>query len=428
MQASVSPKYAWYGDDFTGASDTLATVAQAGLRAMLFCGVPTPQQFARAGTLDAFGVAGAARSMAPEAMRAELAAVRALLADSGARVLHYKCCSTFDSAPHVGSIGVAVDALRTLAPSNPVFIVGGQPSLGRYCVFGELYAVAQRDGPVYRIDRHPTMSRHPVTPMQEADLRVHLARQGLRDIELVDVRTAGEGTDRPAGARPALLYDVLADRDLGPIGRALWTRAQDAPVLAVGASSVAQSLIDEWGLPRNVRDGTLPAARGPVFLLAGSLSPVTARQIEQATAYVRVPLAPRQLASDRHYVGARAEHIAGLLRAGRHVLAHTTPIGAEQSSVAGGVSSQLAPASGALLHAVLRKFPVSRAGIAGGDTSSHAVQALDAWGLEWMGQLETGVPVLRVHADAPGIDGLELMLKGGQMGGEALFDRLVRGT
>src|ERR1700755_2604651 len=104
---AVPFKYAWYGDDFTGASDTLATVAHAGLRAILFCGVPTEQQFHRAGDLDAFGIAAAARSMAPDAMRAELGNVGPFLAASGARVLHYKCCSTFDSAPHVGSIGVA---------------------------------------------------------------------------------------------------------------------------------------------------------------------------------------------------------------------------------------------------------------------------------------------------------------------------------
>jgi hypothetical protein len=36
-------------------------------------------------------------------------------------------------------------------------IVGGQPSLGRYCVFGHLYAPAGQGGEVHCIDRHPTM-------------------------------------------------------------------------------------------------------------------------------------------------------------------------------------------------------------------------------------------------------------------------------
>jgi len=71
---------------------------------------------------------------------------------------------------------------------------------------------------------------------------------------------------------------------------------------------------------------------------------------------------------------------------------------------------------------------VSRVGIAGGDTSSHAVQALAAWGLEWLGQIDAGVPLLRVHADDRRVDGLELMLKGGQMGGDDLFKALIGDT
>ena len=422
------PKYVWYGDDFTGASDTLATVAQAGLRTVLFCGVPADEQLRRAGPLDAFGIAGAARSMAPDAMRAELAKVGPFLARSGARVLHYKCCSTFDSAPRVGSIGVAVESLRAWAPGNPVIIVGGQPNLGRYCAFGELFAVAQPDGPVYRIDRHPAMSRHPVTPMQEADLRVHLARQGLTDIDLVDLRRYGEstGVDPALGSSgQAVLFDVTRDRDLAAIGRLMWDRSERGPVLAVGASSVAQALIATWRTERPARDDRVEPAHGPVLALAGSLSPSTARQILAATRYERVPLAPERLAGDASYVAAQADRLAALLASGRSVLAHTTPIGRDASTIAGHATARLAPACGALLRAVLRKTRVHRIGIAGGDTSSHAVSALEPWGLEWIGQVDRGVPLLRARADDAGVDGLELMLKGGQMGADDLFDRLL---
>jgi uncharacterized protein YgbK (DUF1537 family) len=432
--------YAWYGDDFTGASDTLATVAQSGLRTILFCGVPSSAQFRAAGPLDAFGIAGAARSMAPDAMRAELAEVASFLAASGARVLHYKCCSTFDSAPHVGSIGVAVDALRGLAPDNPVFVVGGQPSLGRYCVFGELHAVAQLGGPVYRIDRHPTMSRHPVTPMNEADLRVHLSRQGLRNIGLVDYRSHGhaggfhaaldefDGRGDDETAQRVVLLDVSEPAQLETIGAAIRKRAHRAPLLAVGASSVAQALIEHARLPRFALDGAIAPAHGPVLVIAGSLSPVTARQIGQATLYDRMPLDARRLATERDYLRDEAARIVDRLRAGRHVLAHTSPVEHGRSSQPGEVSSQVAPASAALLATVLRAIELKRVGIAGGDTSSHAVQALGAWGLEWMGRIDAGVPLLRARADAPSVAGLELMLKGGQMGGDGLFDVLVSGS
>ena len=51
----------------------------------------------------------------------------------------------------------------------------GAPRLKRYQAFGNLFAAV--DGVGHRLDRHPTMSRHPVTPMHEADLRLHLREQ-----------------------------------------------------------------------------------------------------------------------------------------------------------------------------------------------------------------------------------------------------------
>ncbi|MCG2606773.1 MAG: four-carbon acid sugar kinase family protein, partial [Achromobacter sp.] len=50
---AAAPRVTWYGDDFTGATDTLAHVALAGWRSLLFLGVPTPRQLERAGPLDA---------------------------------------------------------------------------------------------------------------------------------------------------------------------------------------------------------------------------------------------------------------------------------------------------------------------------------------------------------------------------------------
>ncbi|MBV5333578.1 four-carbon acid sugar kinase family protein, partial [bacterium] len=53
----------------------------------------------------------------------------------------------------------------------------GAPFLRRYVAFGNLFA---RAGDItYRLDRHPTMSNHPITPMTEGDLRLHLVQPFL---------------------------------------------------------------------------------------------------------------------------------------------------------------------------------------------------------------------------------------------------------
>jgi uncharacterized protein YgbK (DUF1537 family) len=242
-------------------------------------------------------------------MQAELAPVAALFRSLGARVLHYKTCSTFDSAPHIGSIGAAVRALRGAVEQPWTAIVGGQPNLGRHCLFGNLFAAAGAGGEVFRIDRHPTMSRHPVTPMHEADLRLHLAGQGLHDVHSIPFTAASTSTDvleealqrtlhPPAPATPpdVVLFDVADAAQLGTIGQVLWARALRNTLLAVGPSSVVDALAAALG-PHN---GTQPLrhvvapAPGPVLVLAGSLSPVTARQVAAAQSFDIVWLdAPR---------------------------------------------------------------------------------------------------------------------------------------
>ena len=48
MTAAVAPRlsYGWYGDDFTGATDTLATLSRRGVKSFLFLGVPSERHLA----------------------------------------------------------------------------------------------------------------------------------------------------------------------------------------------------------------------------------------------------------------------------------------------------------------------------------------------------------------------------------------------
>lgn len=424
-------KIAYYGDDFTGATDTLATAARAGLRSLLFLGRPTDAQLQRAGPLDCLGIAGAARAMSPDEMRAELEPVGRLFARLGAPVIHYKTCSTFDSAPNVGSIGAALRILQPHAGNTFVPIVGGQPNLRRYCVFGNLFAGA--GAAVHRLDRHPTMSRHPVTPMHEADLRKHLAAQGLARVAGIDypgydqdAAALDEQLDTLLAGKPdAVLFDVAHAGHLATVGRLIWQRALQHTLLAAGPSSVVQALAAHWQTGDEPAPARIKAAGGPVLLLAGSLSPVTARQVQAASAYRQVALDAAGLTGDANYAQQMAAQIAALLAQGRHVLACTSADGASTASTDG---RALAQACGELLARVLKAVPLRRLGIAGGDTSSHAVQALDAWGLSYAAQLAPGVALCRLHSDDATLDGMEIMLKGGQMGGEDLFETLLRGT
>lgn len=420
-------RYGWYGDDFTGATDSLATLAEAGLRALLFLKIPTPGQYAAAGPLDAMGIAGAARSMAPESMAMELDAVGTFFADSGVEVMHYKCCSTFDSAPHVGSIGAAVKTLKPHFANPLVPILGGQPNLGRYCLFGTLFAAAGSGGAIHRIDRHPTMSVHPVTPMGEADLRLHLAPQGLTRIALLDYLSYGAPAIGAAlatclAAQPdAILMDVSRTEDLGVIGPLLWDQARSAPMLTVGPSSVAQAMARSW--PGNTAGSsttpTSPKLAGSVLTLVGSLSPITRVQVEAATDYERIAIDPARLISDLTYAESLRLEAILKLALGNVMLVTEKPLDAPEQA------SKVAVATGLLLRDILSETMVSRLIVAGGDTSSLALRSLDIWGLSYRAPLVPGAPLCIAHSDDPRLQGLEIILKGGQMGPPDFFRKAL---
>ena len=85
---------------------------------------------------------------------------------------------------------------------------------------------------------------------------------------------------------------------------------------------------------------------------------------------------------------------------------------------------------GALANQLLRRHELRRALIAGGDTSSHALQQLGVFALTTRLPLpETpGSPLCTAHSDTPVFDGLQIALKGGQIGGPAYFANIRDGA
>ncbi|MCU0226809.1 MAG: four-carbon acid sugar kinase family protein, partial [Bryobacterales bacterium] len=222
----MSLALAFYGDDFTGSTDAMEALARNGLPTVLFLDTPTAQQVARFPRARAVGVAGTSRAQSPAWMSQHLPPVFERLAELAPAICHYKVCSTFDSSPTIGSIGRALEiGMRVFGnPWTPLVV--GAPVLKRYTLFGNLFAAIHGVG--YRLDRHPTMARHPVTPMDEADLRVHLQRQTSARVGLLDILALQSG--HPDAALHALLadgvdavlFDILDQASLATVGGLIW--------------------------------------------------------------------------------------------------------------------------------------------------------------------------------------------------------------
>ncbi len=170
--------------------------------------------------------------MTPEQMDDELPSQLALLNSLNPRLIHYKVCATFDSSPSIGSLGHAADiAFHVISPDYGV-IVQGVPLLGRYIVFGNHFTVYGDQS--YRLDRHPVMSKHPITPMGEGDLRVHFGAQSAKKLKLIDLLHLGESAaalatrldEYVAEGNDIILFDTLDDDHLMKIGSLLHHKSE----------------------------------------------------------------------------------------------------------------------------------------------------------------------------------------------------------
>lgn len=450
MSASAGLLVAYYGDDFTGSTDAMEAMTAAGVPTVLFMEPPTPQMLAEFPEARCVGIAGSSRGRSPAWMDAELPRVFAVLADLGAPILHYKICSTFDSSPAIGSIGRAVDLGTKVMPGRWAPMIAASPPLKRYQLFGNLFAMSDSRG--FRLDRHPTMSRHPVTPMDEADLCRHLSGQTARRIELIDMPQLCAGAamrveELEGEDVPVVLIDVLDDKTLAAAGRLVWEQ-RGAGLFSASSSGLGYALTAHWRtsglIPQNFSlQGAAPASS--VLVISGSCSPVTAAQIAWARArgfhterlQLVAALDPRTAEAEfsrvtEIAVDALAHGISPVIFSAEgpdndpmerfdRIAAQA---GLSRQDAARGVGKALAQ----VMRRVLDRAKPGRVVVAGGDSSGEIVNALGIQALTVTARLAPGAPLCRSWSHDPERSGLELVLKGGQMGGDDFFGVALAGV
>jgi uncharacterized protein YgbK (DUF1537 family) len=422
----MSPLFSYYGDDFTGSTDALDALAMNGVRTVLFPGIPSSGRLKEFASCQAVGIAGESRSRDPEWMRNSLPAIFGFLCSLRAPVVQYKVCSTFDSSPETGNIAVPGGIGRQVFGSSWTPVVVAAHRLRRYVLFGNLFATQGEK--TWRIDRHPTMSRHPVTPMRESDLRLHLSRQAPDKAGLVDIVSLNG--PRPSAALEKLLeenpaivvFDGLDERTELATGRLLWDqRAQYR--FAIGSSGLTHALVSYWREIGLIAQDFSPPAAHPaerLIVISGSCSPVTEEQIEFAV----------RNGFERYHVAdfGRDELLKRSLDSlsqGKSLVIYSA-LGARErrGSLRG---EELGGYLGDLLGELILRSGVRRAILAGGDTSSHAVSRLRIEALTFAAPLAPGVPLCRVHSTEASMEGVELALKGGQVGGPDFFEKVLKG-
>lgn len=421
---------AFYGDDFTGSTDALEFISRAGAEAVLFTEPPGPEQLKRFPGLQAYGIAGATRALTPDQMETVLFPAFEKMKAAGAAFIHYKVCSTFDSSPSIGSIGKAIDCGSAVFSNALIPVLGGTPSLGRYCLFAHLFARmgTVSKGPVYRIDRHPSMSKHPVTPATESDLRLHIGAQTNKKIASIDTRQMQlpiqEWTNYLEADTSAVILDALDAKDIEQTGAWLNEIKKNQPLFCVGGSAVEDALGTYWnksGILQPVISWPDPGTAEHIMVIAGSCSPVTAKQIAVAAAngFSLFEIDPSNPEAGKSQLIPQL--VEALQKNGKLILHSGNKTG---EPIAAAI---LGTALGNIAKEVIGLTKVNRLILAGGDTSSYAARALAIEAVKMIGSWSAGAPLCRAYSSNQSIDGLQVNFKGGQVGNENYFVEAVRG-
>jgi len=93
----------------------------------------------------------------------------------------------------------------------------------------------------------------------------------------------------------------------------------------------------------------------------------------------------------------------------------------------GTIGRELAAAQGQILRALVERKGLRRVCSVGGDTCGHVTRQLGIFALELLMPLAAAAPLCRASADDDRFDGLEIAMKGGQIGAPGYFRAVQRG-
>jgi uncharacterized protein YgbK (DUF1537 family) len=248
-----------------------------------------------------------------------------------------------------------------------------------------------------------------------------------------------------------LLIDGASTAHMAVVGRLLENEAGlRALVFVVGSSGVQHALTQRWPAePGTAERFARFNAVDQVLAVSGSASKLTAMQINAAleAGFAGIAVNARELVDDSLWPQARQVLVASavaLLAQGRSVMVHTARgpqdpriddmIGA---LVAGGLTLEAARHEGGrrlgqrlglVTRDILARKPLRRLLLSGGDTSSQVMRVLAPQALTVAARLAPGAPLCRLHAAEAPLDGMEVALKGGQMGDVQFFERARHGN
>jgi D-threonate/D-erythronate kinase len=340
-----------------------------------------------------------------------------------------------------GNLGAEIEAILDVVKPDCAVIAPAFPKYGRTTVDG----IQNLHGrPLHETE----FGTDPTAPVKDADIARRLSEGSRRKAGRLTLDQVRAGPAQIKSAIKELLTDgielvivnITEQDDLKRI--CLGLSKSDLRVVWVGSTGLAEfvPLALEVNATTDVINHDHPIDERPALALVGSASETTREQLIHAQTNHQlnmVHLDPARMIQNRAIAETELEHASSNLRAAigsghnaalvvrtsRDEIATTQQLGAKLNLSAAQVAQRIVHGLAQVGSRLVSEGRVSGIVATGGDTANALCNALGAQALEILGEVEAGIPIMRLL----GKQSLPLVTKAGGFGSQAAIgDALVK--
>ena len=421
-------------DDLSSATDCGAQVVRSGLSVVVPLGsysLPTQAHAAQVISVDTDS-----RSLSADHAYAKVKEASQQLIAEGWTDFYKSVDSTLR-----GNLGAEIEAVLDIVIPDCALIAPAFPKYGRTTVDGVQYL---RGRPLHETE----FGTDPTAPVKDADIARRLAegshrkagRLTLDQLRAGSAQIQSDVTRMLADGVELIIVDIAEQDDLERIClglsesnlRIVWvgsTGLSEFIPLAFNVDSTAQTSSDDH-----------PTDPRPALALVGSASETTRGQLHYAqtnnglkiihldAAHIiqndETAAAELEQADAELHAALEAGHDTALVvRASRDEIAATQRLGATLNLSAAQVAQRIVEALAQAGSSLVRENRISGIIATGGDTANALCNALETQALEILGEVEAGIPIMRLV----GQQTVPLVTKAGGFGSQAaMADALIK--
>ena len=425
-------RFAIVADDLSSATDCGAQAVRSGLSVVVPLGGYSLPGHVRAP--DVISVDTDSRSLTAEQAYAKVRAGTQQLLDEGWTHFYKSVDSTLR-----GNLGAEIEAMLDVVKPDVTVIAPAFPKYGRTTVSGVQYLHGR---PLHETE----FGTDPTAPVRDADIARRLAEGTRRKAGRLTLENVRSGPGEIGRAVQGLLaegvelivVDIREQEDLQRI--CLGLSQSDLRIVWVGSTGLAEFVPLAFGAAStsSASGGDRANDPRPGLALVGSASETTQAQLKYAQTQHRlnvITVDPGCLIQGGAIAAAELEgatsslratmdagHDAALVvRASREEIAATQRLGAQLNLSPSQVAQRIVDGMAEAAKGLVREGRLSGVVATGGDTANALCNSLGAQALEILGEVEAGIPVMRILGEVS----LPLVTKAGGFGSPAAMAEAI---